>query len=188
MGEAQPNNDNNITLPNWKGNDIVEDEQYFNYSKFLKGKVREKISEYKLNCLQNYLFGQNMILSDCGAFIAPALKQIERFMFYWMNDLDEETRKTIIWHRLTGIDSDSRTYSEFLDTPLWKYESSLYKIMCNFTCSMCKNQYWPTYLVLHHKSYDHLGSELEHPEDVTVLCRECHKKVHETGGDDELEQ
>lgn len=182
MGEAQEkHNDNVIAYP--KGEDIDNDNvedltNGFNYSNFLKGKVLEKISENKLNKIQDYLFGKNKSLSDCSAFINPAIRQIEYFMYYWMNELDEETRKIIIWHTLNGIDDDCRKYTDFNNTPLWKYESSIFKVQHNFTCAMCGGQFWPTNLVVHHISYKHMGSEFEHPEDIAVVCKNCHMKIH----------
>ena len=189
VSRTQTNNDNDIVKlkKNSNDNDIVEDftSDEFNYSDYLKDKVQNKITEYRLRCIDEYLFGSNKFMSDCGAFINPAIKQIERFMYVWMNELDDGTRKIIVNHKLNGTEDDFRNYRDFLQSPLWKYESSIYKLKYNFTCSMCDKQYQPSFLVLHHLSYDHLGSEFAHPEDVAILCYDCHLKVHEVGGNNE---
>lgn len=31
---------------------------------------------------------------------------------------------------------------------------------------------------VHHNSYDHLCNELEHLDDLIVVCQNCHKKIH----------
>lgn len=186
MGEVKSqfrNNDidnNDIAELKVKNNDINNDnvEEVFNYSAWLRDKVRKEISEYKLNCYQNYLFGNNMFISDCGAFINPAIKQIERFMYSWITETSEETKKTIIGHRLNGIDDDNRDYKEYTNSPLWRYTTSVYKVLGEFTCELCKEQFNPAHLVVHHRTYKHIGMELFYPEDVMLLCTNCHLKIH----------
>ena len=34
------------------------------------------------------------------------------------------------------------------------------------------------YLEVHHKTYINKGNELEHLDDLILLCSECHKKEH----------
>ena len=34
------------------------------------------------------------------------------------------------------------------------------------------------YLEVHHKTYKNKGNELEHLEDLVLLCAECHQKEH----------
>ena len=182
MGEFQnqlSDNDivnNDIAEPKVKNNDNVGNA--FNYSRWLREQVNKEISDYKLDCYKNYLFGNNKFISDCGAFINPAIKQIERFMYSWITETSEKTKKTIIGHRLNGVDDDNRAYSEYTNTPLWKYTSSVYKVLGKFTCGLCGERFNPTYLVVHHRTYDHIGMELFYPEDVMLLCMSCHSKIH----------
>lgn len=172
--------DNDIAEPKVKNNDIDNDndKKAFNYSAWLRDEVRKEISDYKLNCYQDYLFGKNRFISDCGAFINPAIKQIERFMYSWITETSEKTKKTIINHRLNGVDDDNRAYNEYTNTPLWRYTTSVYKVMGRFTCELCKGQFNPTHLLVHHRSYSHIGMELFYPEDVMLLCTDCHLKIH----------
>ena len=167
MGKSQQHNDNDI---------VVENGVRSNRS--IKEEVLEEISEYRLNRIEEFLFGSNKFMSDCSAFINPAIKQIERFVYIWLNDLTEETRKKIVCYSMNlGVD-DHRPYNWFTNSPLWKYESSVFKLMCNYTCERCGEKHHPAHLVVHHISYEHIGSELNHPEDVTVLCTDCHLTTH----------
>lgn len=183
MGEKQHSshidNDNDIVITKRRYNDIdidIVQKQFDDDS--LKEKVLDHITEYKLDCLQKYLFGNNKFISDCNAFINPAIKQIERFMYVWMNDLDDETRKIIVQHKMNGFPGDEIPYKYFTNSPLWKYESCVIKTLNNFTCALCEKQYQPTHLVVHHHTYEHIGSELNHLNDVMVLCNDCHMEIH----------
>ena len=174
MGEplGEMHNDNDIVKLEEKNNDndIVD-------GVALREKVLEEITPYKLDCLKDYLFGKNMNISDCGAFINPAIKQIERFMFVWINEVSEGARKSIVKNMLNGTNNKVE-YRDYTNSPLWKYECSIFKLMVNFTCERCKHQYNPAHLVVHHDSYEHIGSEFDHMEDIRVLCTDCHMAVH----------
>ena len=47
-------------------------------------------------------------------------------------------------------------------------------------CSICgrHEDELSTSLVCHHNCYDHLGDELNHPEDVICICKTCHRIIH----------
>lgn len=45
-------------------------------------------------------------------------------------------------------------------------------------CGRTKDQLKSGSLEIHHNSYDHLCNELEHLEDLIVVCPNCHKKIH----------
>ena len=145
-----------------------------------RAEVLKEISEYKLNTIQSFMFGRPCKnYGDCVSFINPAIKQIERFAYTWMTELSEDTRKTIINYYL-GHDGDKRTreYKEYTNTPIWKFTSCLMKFARNYTCESCGKRYNPAHLVVHHRTYEHLGSELDHGEDLAVLCTDCHLAVH----------
>lgn len=184
MGEAQPHIDNDITDLKGKSNvydtDNARSEMWQEICKDAREDVLEEISEYKLRLIQRFLFGgPSKQFGDNIVFINPAIKQIERFTYTWMNDLSEESRKSII--NLTMYDSDdtrTRDYSCYTNSPVWKYISSVIKMYSNYTCANCGKKYNPAHLVVHHRSYAHLGSELDHLNDLAVLCTDCHMKVH----------
>ena len=189
MGKSQQHNDNDIVESERRNNDNdIVVENGVRSERSLREEVLEEISEYKLDHIEDFLFGNNKFMSDCGAFINPAIKQIERFMYVWLNELSEETRRKIVCHTMNGAGDDKRPYSWFTNSPLWKYESSVFKLMCNFTCGRCREKFNPAHLVVHHISYEHIGSELDHTEDLVVLCTDCHLAVHNIRRKDDGEQ
>ena len=177
MGKFQRYNDNDIVESErrYNDNDIVE-KSWTREELSSKEEVLKDITEYRLNRIEEFLFGGNKFMSDCGVFVNPAIKQIDRFMYFWRNDLSEESRKKIIIYSMHG--TGKRPYSNFTNSPLWKYESSVFKLMHNYTCKICKKKFTPTRLVVHHITYEHIGSELDYPDDIAVLCTNCHMAVH----------
>jgi 5-methylcytosine-specific restriction endonuclease McrA len=67
-------------------------------------------------------------------------------------------------------------YKEYLKTDHWKLirEVALYEF--NDTCVLCGEN---ENLHVHHKSYEHRGEEHNYPNDLEVLCKECHAHEHE---------
>jgi hypothetical protein len=68
-------------------------------------------------------------------------------------------------------------YEQYLDTPHWhrtRYEAIQ---RADYTCEEC-HAYRPrmTHLEVHHLTYARRGKEL--PDDLRVLCSDCHAKVH----------
>lgn len=160
--------------------DNVTNEREYNVNDNVREKVLSQVSEYRLEKIQEFLFGGMCgYFGDSKVFVVPAIRQVERFTYIWLNDLDDSTRKAIFRYML-GHEGDTRTrgYSDFTGSPLWVYESSLIKQARGYTCERCKTKYNPAHLVVHHKTYEHLGSELLHPEDVELLCTDCHMDTH----------
>lgn len=67
-------------------------------------------------------------------------------------------------------------YSEYMKTEEWKDIASEAKEKAGFKCRLCGSG---INLCVHHTSYDNLCMEDRHPEDIVVLCRKCHDKIHE---------
>lgn len=63
----------------------------------------------------------------------------------------------------------------YLRTPHWHQVSRWRKKIARFRCEVSDQH--TGILDVHHKTYDHLGCEP--PEDLEVLCRECHKARHD---------
>lgn len=155
-------------------NDIVRDTG--SYARIM---VSKSISEEKLVRLQEFLFNNKRPFGECGEFIKGSIKQIERFVYIWYTDLDDATRKVILdMHLEYNGDNRERSYKDYTESPLWKYTSSVIKIAGGFTCKKCDKSYDPTHLVVHHKTYEHLGSELKYLGDVELICVDCHLKTH----------
>lgn len=166
-------------------NDIVEPKVRYNVNdnvreseSLLRKMVITDISEYKLIKIQQFLFNRGSY-DDCKSSINLAIKNLDKFVYMWFTELDEATRGVIAGMYLEyDGDSRRRPYKEYTESPIWKYTSSVIKCMRNYTCEKCKEQSNPAHLVVHHKTYKHLGSELQYPEDMQLLCNDCHLEEH----------
>jgi hypothetical protein len=62
------------------------------------------------------------------------------------------------------------SYEQYIQTYIWKTISEY----CRYTnpkCTRCDSTFK---LQVHHVSYQNLGLELYHPEDLVVVCSKCH--------------
>ena len=83
---------------------------------------------------------------------------------------DEWWRDRIIWGERIG----GSAYENYLRSRKWAVTRALAVHRANRMCQVCGERY---YLEVHHKTYKRLGNE--EPDDLIVLCRSCHAKVHE---------
>lgn len=67
-------------------------------------------------------------------------------------------------------------YKSFLNTQYWKYIRQDRLAYANNKCSLCGKQ---QRLNVHHRTYEHHGREIEYPNDLIVLCSDCHAKFHD---------
>jgi 5-methylcytosine-specific restriction endonuclease McrA len=73
--------------------------------------------------------------------------------------------------RRTDIQTDYRAY---INSPEWKRKADAAKERAGYRCQVCnKGRDEGARLEAHHRTYDRLGREK--PEDITVLCSECHE-------------
>ncbi len=73
---------------------------------------------------------------------------------------------------------NNQGYIQYLKSDYWKAVSTAVKARAGNRCQLCNS---PDDLEAHHRTYDHLGKELEHLEDLTCLCADCHEKHHSIG-------
>ena len=64
-------------------------------------------------------------------------------------------------------------YYEYIISPEWKLKADEAKKKAGNRCQLCNRPKGEVTLVAHHRTYKRLGREL--PEDITVLCKECHE-------------
>lgn len=64
-------------------------------------------------------------------------------------------------------------YYDYIQTTEWKAKAEEAKARANNRCQICNKSRAEVQLDAHHRTYERLGSEL--PEDITVLCRNCHQ-------------
>ena len=68
-------------------------------------------------------------------------------------------------------------YEEYLKSKHWfKTRVEIFR-RDNHHCQMCNKALELRDANVHHKTYDNVGKE--HPEDLILLCPDCHKKVHQ---------
>ena len=73
-------------------------------------------------------------------------------------------------------------YADYLQSDEWFQIRFRALLLARFHCEFCGQPAnatgrGPLGLDVHHLSYDRLGEE--RPEDVIVLCRDCHSDAHE---------
>jgi phosphoserine aminotransferase len=73
---------------------------------------------------------------------------------------------------LMGLIAGKRkvNYSEYIQSPAWKRKATAAKKRAGNRCQVCNGK---KRLEAHHRTYDNLGHEK--PEDITVLCHDCHE-------------
>jgi hypothetical protein len=71
-------------------------------------------------------------------------------------------------------------YKDFLKTPYWKAISQKMIYESKFKCQLCNSN---GILNTHHRTYENHGDELNHTNDLIVLCTNCHNKFHNKVGE-----
>ncbi len=69
------------------------------------------------------------------------------------------------------------SYPEYLASDEWKAKAAAAKKAAGMRCQVCNAA--DTILDTHHRTYERIGNE--RPEDLIVLCRDCHALFHENG-------
>ena len=72
------------------------------------------------------------------------------------------------------LDEFTGDYKAYLRSPEWLHLRELALKRDGYTCRLCGTG---INLRVHHINYEHIGTELEF-DDVVTLCNECHSKVH----------
>ncbi len=75
-------------------------------------------------------------------------------------------------------------YSTYIRSDEWRETATAAKVRADWRCQVCNRPSTDVTLDAHHRTYERLGHEL--PEDITVLCRDCHElyesnKAHRNG-------
>jgi hypothetical protein len=69
-------------------------------------------------------------------------------------------------------------YEVYLRTPYWEIVRGWAYYRAAGRCQLCNMPQSKIPLHVHHRTYDHLGEETQHPKDVIVLCKGCHERFH----------
>ena len=67
-------------------------------------------------------------------------------------------------------------YTDFLNTKYWKIIQKYKLYTVGYQCQLCNSK--KQTLHIHHKTYEHRGSEYLFLNDLIVLCEKCHQKYH----------
>ena len=146
-------------------NDNVLNESEYNVNDNESSKTR--LTDYRIALLEEFLISGYRDYSN-KQFLNLACYKLQKFMHKCQNDLNESERKFM---------ATRLAYKDYLASPYWSFVATVYKCRANFRCERCgKEQY--SNLSLHHKTYEHIGSELQYPEDMEILCAQCHMKEH----------
>jgi 5-methylcytosine-specific restriction endonuclease McrA len=70
--------------------------------------------------------------------------------------------------------SHSLLYVIYLRSPLWRLRRRMWIVRAGGRCQRCRSR---RRLTIHHRTYRRLGHERH--ADVTVLCRDCHRRQHD---------
>jgi len=71
----------------------------------------------------------------------------------------------------------SDEYSAYIASAKWKIKARAALARADHKCQKCGRTKWSSRLEVHHKTYERFKNE--HPEDLEVLCVECHAKADE---------
>lgn len=66
-------------------------------------------------------------------------------------------------------------YSAFLNTIYWKTVAKGAKRRAGYRCQLCNSK---DELNVHHRCYEHKGTEILHMDDLICLCHKCHEHHH----------
>lgn len=68
---------------------------------------------------------------------------------------------------------DRIEYRDYILSPEWKARATAAKEAAGWRCQVCNRPSTAVTLDAHHRTYERLG--YERPDDITVLCRDCHE-------------
>lgn len=74
-------------------------------------------------------------------------------------------------------------YDKYLQSELWKKVRAAALWHAGGKCQLCGQPH--AQLEVHHNSYNRLGGQ-ERPEDLVVLCSDCHRRHHKVKEEKDL--
>lgn len=81
----------------------------------------------------------------------------------------------IDWDMIEQVDQIF-DYDGYLRSSAWRKKREYMLRQAGYRCQVCNAD---DRLQVHHRTYDRLGHE--DPDDLTVLCRDCHEAFHKSG-------
>lgn len=77
-------------------------------------------------------------------------------------------------------DDEDSPYRQYLRSKAWRRIRMAMLWIADYRCQLCGRTNSETTLEVHHRNYDRVYCE--RPEDLMVLCSDCHRKHHGTEG------
>jgi len=81
--------------------------------------------------------------------------------------------KEFILQSQSNITLNYPNYFDYIKSNEWRIKAEEAKARAGNCCQVCNRSRAEVQLDAHHRTYERLGNEL--PEDITVLCRDCHQ-------------
>jgi hypothetical protein len=127
---------------------------------------------------KDYDKAQNKFVNDVGKafYFCSYHNKIKGLTWYFRNHqlVDNKIKEISLGNdRLNEL--KQMPYDEYLRTPEWKKRRKKQLKSAGHRCQVCNS---PKRLNVHHRTYDRRGQEL--PQDLIVLCRNCHSIFHKT--------
>lgn len=91
-----------------------------------------------------------------------------------MDDQHHRSEIRVLWRQRTTVPG---SYQDYLASDHWQETRARALDRAMWRCQVCNTPRSQSILDVHHRTYERLGAEL--PEDLAVLCRECHSLFHE---------
>lgn len=119
-------------------------------------------------------------IEHCNALeeVEQTVMSIRSMMERWTHrmDIDDSILDSLSEHRVVRI-LRAMPYGEYLKTEHWQAKRREAIKHAHKRCQLCNAS--DRVLHVHHRTYDGRGQES--PEDLIVLCADCHKTFHENG-------
>lgn len=142
-------------------------------------RIRKQTREQPAKNRDQYLLAYYEVESN----IDDLLKQLDRNANRLRISIDElkaeeKTKKQRVIGSYTRRTNKPTDYNEYIKSPEWREKAEEAKARTGNRCQVCNRSRAEVQLDAHHRTYQRLGNEL--PEDITVLCRECHQLYEDT--------
>lgn len=120
------------------------------------------------------LLQTNLMINTISYYTNPYYKNIDEsdsdlYDFFFK-------RKESSWYKLLYVIINKLSYDDFLKTKYWEYVRNKKFKQSGHKCEVCNCE---DHLQIHHKTYTHHGMEHLFLDDLSVLCYDCHKKIHD---------
>ena len=137
-------------------------------------RIRKHTRDQLANNRDQLLAGYRAVESRIDDFLKQlddARSQVHKFI----NQLkaEERNKQRSGTPRRSQQTDTTLVYEEYIKSREWREKAEEAKARAGNRCQVCYRSRSEVQLDAHHRTYSRLGKEL--PEDITVLCRECHQ-------------